>query len=189
MRTEDAYRSRLIGTEAALGLGPLYYARDWKDFNPMFFQALKSERVMMFVLLSFIMVVAGFIIVATLIMMIMEKSRDVAILKTMGCEEGGILRIFAIEGCLIGVAGLSLGIAMGLVITWNLDWVQSLVERTVGYDVLPASIYQLGSLPYHIVPLHVGLISIIAMVLAIGATLLPSWQAARLDPAEGLRYE
>ena len=114
VRTGDAYRSLQVSRAVEETLGGLYYARDWKDFYPGFFQALKTERVMMFVLLSFIMVVAGFIIVATLIMMIMEKSRDISILKTMGCEDEGVLRIFAIQGFLIGVVGLALGIGMSI---------------------------------------------------------------------------
>jgi lipoprotein-releasing system permease protein len=189
VRTRDAYRSQSIGFEVEDQLGEMFFTRDWKQFYPGFFNALKTERVMMFVLLSFIMVVAGFIIIATLIMMIMEKSRDIAILKTMGCENEAVLRVFAIEGFLIGVAGLALGLGMGLVITWNLDLIQEIVERVLGVDVLPANVYQLQQLPYDIVPWHLVLISAIAMVLSIGATLLPSWQAARLDPAEALRYE
>ncbi len=191
VRTTDAYRSRGTASEVASALDPsgIYYTRDWKDYFPGFFQALKTERVMMFVLLSFIMVVAGFIIVATLIMMIMEKSQDIAILKTMGCPDAGILRVFAIEGFLIGVVGLLVGIGMGLVITLNLDVIQSGVEATIGFDVLPANVYQLQRLPHAVEPMQLGLISLIAMVLSIGATLLPSWQASRLDPAEALRYE
>ena len=188
-RTIDPYRSRPIGYEVAARLGGFFYIQDWKEFYPGFFQALKTERVMMFVLLSFIMVVAGFIIVATLIMMIMERSRDIAILKAMGCEDDAILRIFAIGGGLIGIAGLALGLAMGLVITWNLDTVQTVVERGLGFDVLPADVYQLQQLPFDVVPGQVSRIALIAMTLSIGATLLPSWQAARLDPAEALRYE
>ncbi len=188
-RTVDPYRSRPIGYEVAARLGGFFYIQDWKEFYPGFFQALKTERVMMFVLLSFIMVVAGFIIVATLIMMIMERSRDIAILKAMGCEDDAILRIFAIGGGLIGIAGLALGLAMGLVITWNLDTVQTVVERGLGFDVLPADVYQLQQLPFDVVPGQLSLIALIAMTLSIGATLLPSWQAARLDPAEALRYE
>ncbi len=189
VRTADAYRSGAIALDIEAAVGLPYYTRDWKTFFPGFFQALKGERVMMFVLLSFIMVVAGFMIISTLIMMIMEKSRDIAILKTMGCTDDGILRVFAIQGVLIGVAGLALGLFMGLIITWNLDVIQATVERVLGFDVLPANVYQLQHLPYDIVPLHLLLISTIALVLSIGAVLLPSWQAARLDPAEALRYE
>jgi lipoprotein-releasing system permease protein len=191
VRSGDAYSSRAtaLDVEVMLGGGGVYYTRDWKEYFPGFFQALKTERVMMFVLLSFIMVVAGFIIVATLIMMIMEKSSDIAILKTMGCTDDGVLRVFAIEGFLIGVAGLVLGLSMGLVITQNLNVIQSIVERTFGFDVLPANIYQLQGLPHAVEPAQLALIALIAMVLSIGATLLPSWQASRLDPAEALRYE
>jgi lipoprotein-releasing system permease protein len=191
VRTVDPYKSKQIAreVETALDSHGLFYTRDWKEYFPGFFQALTTERVMMFVLLSFIMVVAGFIIVATLIMMIMEKSQDIAILKTMGCADDGILRVFAIEGFLIGVVGLAVGIGMGLVITWNLDVIQSVVERTFGFDVLPANVYQLQRLPHAVEPAQLALISLIAMVLSIGATLLPSWQASHLDPAEALRYE
>ncbi len=189
VRTDDPYRSRVVGREVSVRLKGPFYVQDWKEFYPGFFQALKTERAMMFVLLSFIMVVAGFIIVATLIMTIMEKSRDIAILKTMGCQDGAILRIFAIGGALTGVAGLIFGLAMGLIITWNLDTIQWVVERTLGFDVLPADVYQLQELPFHVLPEQLALVSVIALTLSIGATLLPSWQASRLDPAEALRHE
>jgi lipoprotein-releasing system permease protein len=189
VRTPDAYRSQQVADAVSEALGPLYYARDWKEFFPGFFQALATERVMMFVLLSFIMVVAGFIIIATLIMMIMEKTRDIAILKTMGCDDDAILRIFAVQGLAIGLVGVLLGLGIGLVFTINLDVIQRNVENLIGIDVLPASVYQLSGLPYDVEPGQLLLISLIAMTLSVGATLLPSWQAARLDPAEGLRYE
>jgi lipoprotein-releasing system permease protein len=189
VRTPDAYRSQQVAQAVSDALGPLYYTRDWKEFFPGFFQALATERVMMFVLLSFIMVVAGFIIIATLIMMIMEKTRDIAILKTMGCDDDAILRIFAVQGLAIGLVGVLLGLGMGLVFTINLDVIQRNVENLIGIDVLPASVYQLSGLPYAVEPAQLVLISVIAMTLSVGATLLPSWQASRLDPAEGLRYE
>ncbi len=144
---------------------------------------------MMFVLLTMIMVVAAFVIVATLIMMIMEKTSDIAILKAMGARDASIERIFAIEGALIGISGTVLGVIAGVAVTTQLGWVQEQIEGFTGIDTLPASVYQLSTLPWKIDPLQIALVAGIAMVLSLGATLLPSRHGARLDPAEALRYE
>jgi lipoprotein-releasing system permease protein len=144
---------------------------------------------MMFLLLSMIMVVAAFVIVATLIMMIMEKSSDIAILKAMGAEDAFIERIFALEGTLIGLLGTALGVIAGLAVTHRLTWIQDQIEVLTGIDALPASVYQFSSLPSRVDPVQVAIVVGIAMVLSLGATLLPSRQGARIDPAEGLRHE
>jgi lipoprotein-releasing system permease protein len=188
-RTTDFYRSLNVG-EAVVGrLGPSFSTRDWKEFFPAFFQALKTERAMMSVLLMMILVVAAFLIVATLVMMIMEKSSDIAILKAMGAADRTVERIFAIEGTLIGLAGTAVGVVAGIAVTYQLDWIQQRIEMMTGVDALPASIYQFSTLPSEVDPAQVALVALIAMVLSLGATLLPSRQGARLDPAEGLRYE
>ena len=137
---------------------------------------------MMFVLLTMIMIVASFVIVATLIMMIMEKA--------MGAADSSVERIFAIEGTLIGLVGTLAGVVAGIVVTRQLDWVQRQVEALTGIDALPASVYQgISTLPSDIDPLQVVGVAAVAVVLSLGATLLPSRQAASLDPAEALRYE
>jgi lipoprotein-releasing system permease protein len=188
-RTTDFYRSRRVADAVQQALGFPYYTRDWKEFFPAFFQALKSERVMMFILLSMIMVVAAFSIVSTLVMMIMEKSRDIAILKTMGAEDDAIERIFALEGTLIGLVGTALGVVAGLSVTAQIAWIQHRIEDVVGIDTLPASVYQFSTLPAEFDAGQIAFAVSVALVLALGATLLPSRQAARLDPVEALRDE
>jgi len=188
-RTTDYYRSAAVGELVTGTLGYPYYTRDWKEVFPAFFQALKTERVMMFLLLTMIMVVAAFVIVATLVMMIMEKSSDIAILKAMGAEDAMIERIFALEGTLIGLVGTFLGVAAGIAVTGQLSWLQKQIEAVTGIDTLPASVYQFSELPSKVDPVQVIGVAAIAMILSLGATLLPSRQGARIDPAEGLRHE
>jgi lipoprotein-releasing system permease protein len=144
---------------------------------------------MMGVLLAMIMVVAAFIIVATLVMMIMEKSGDIAILKAMGARDALVERIFALEGTMIGLLGTLLGVAAGLAVTHRLGWIQDQIEGLTGVDALPSSVYQLSSLPSRVDPIQVAVVVMLAMILSLGATLAPSRQGARIDPAEGLRHE
>jgi lipoprotein-releasing system permease protein len=188
-RTTDYYRSRAAGQTVEQALGFPFYSRDWKEFFPAFFQALKSERVMMFMLLAMIMVVAAFSIVSTLVMMIMEKSSDIAILKAMGAEDASIERIFAIEGTLIGLVGTAIGVVAGISVTARIGWVQQQIEALLGFDALPASVYQVSTLPSQLDAGQIAIAVGLAMVLSLGATLLPSRQGARIDPVEALRYE
>ena len=189
VRTPDFYRSQAVGRAIQAELGFPFFTRDWKEFFPAFFQALKSERVMMLVLLSMIMVVAAFSIVATLVMMIMEKESDIAILKAMGAEDEAIERIFAIEGTLIGLVGTAIGLVAALSVTARIAWVQRQIENITGIDTLPESVYQFSTLPAELDAGQIAVAVGMAMVLALGATLLPSRQGARLDPVESLRYE
>ena len=147
VRTTDYYRSQGVGQAIVEALGFPFFTRDWKEFFPAFFQALKSERIMMFVLLTMIMVVAAFSIVSTLVMMIMEKSSDIAILKAMGAKDASIERIFAIEGTLIGLVGTGLGVIAGISVTAQIAWIQHQIEAITGIDTLPASVYQFSTLP------------------------------------------
>ncbi len=190
VRTTDYYRSARIAEAVQSELGFPYFTRDWKQFFPAFFQALKTERIMMFVLLTMIMVVAAFAIVVTLIMMIMEKSSDIAILKAMGARDAAVERIFAIEGALIGLTGTVIGVITGIAVTTRLDWIQHRVEDLTGIDALPASVYQgISELPAQLDAVQIAAVVGIAMALALGGTWIPSRQGARLDPVEALRYE
>jgi len=188
-RTSDLYTSRRVAEAVRVRLDAPYYTRDWKDHFPVFFAALSDNRSMMILLLGMIMVVAAFMIIATLMMMIMEKSSDIAILKAMGAEDAAIERVFAIEGALIGLAGTTLGVVVGLAVTSRLGWIQETIEAITGVDTLPASIYQLSTLPADHDPVQLIWIVAMAMVLSLGATLVPARQGGRFDPVEGLRSE
>jgi lipoprotein-releasing system permease protein len=190
VRTTDYYRSAQVAAQIQEHLGFPFFTRDWKEFFPAFFQALKTERVMMFVLLTMIMVVAAFAIVVTLVMMIMEKASDIAILKAMGARDAAIERIFAIEGALIGLVGTAIGVLAGIAVTTRLDWIQHRVEDVFGIDALPANVYQgVSELPAQLDAVQIAAVIGIAMALALGGTWIPSRQGARLDPVEALRYE
>ena len=189
VRTTDFFRSRPVASAVEDELGHPFFARDWKELFPQFFHALNDNRSLMFLLLVMIMVVSAFVIVVTLMMMIMAKSTDVAILKTMGARDESIELVFAIEGALIGVAGVAAGVLAGIAVSTRLAWIQEQIEAVTGIDTLPASVYQISTLPSEVDPVQVVGVVSIALVLALGATLLPSRHGARLDPVEALRDE
>jgi lipoprotein-releasing system permease protein len=143
----------------------------------------------MFIILVLIVLVAAFNIISTLIMVVMEKNKDIAILKSMGATSKGILKIFIIEGLVIGVVGTLFGTILGLVAAFNLEKITGLVENLFGFKILSSDVYYIDKLPSQVNPLDVVLIVITAILISLLATLYPSWRASKLDPAEALRYE
>ena len=143
----------------------------------------------MFIILVLIVLVAGFNIISMLIMVVMEKHKDIAILKSMGASAKGILKIFIIEGGVIGVAGTILGTILGLGAAFNLETITGFVENLFGFKILASDVYYIDKLPSQVNPLDVGMIVVTSILISLLATLYPSWRASRLDPAEALRYE
>jgi lipoprotein-releasing system permease protein len=143
----------------------------------------------MFIILVLIVLVAAFNIISTLIMVVMEKNKDIAILKSMGAPSGGILRIFVIEGLVIGVVGTLLGSILGLLAAFNLEKITDFVENLFGFKILSSEVYYIDKLPSQVNPLDVVLIVSTAILISLLATIYPSWRASKLDPAEALRYE
>jgi lipoprotein-releasing system permease protein len=143
----------------------------------------------MFIILTLIVLVAAFGIASTLFMIVMEKTRDIAILKTMGARSGSIMKIFVLEGLMIGVVGTALGVLSGLLISFNLEPIINLIQKVTGKNFFSKEIYYLDHFPSHVVMSDVVIISVTAILISFVATLYPAWQASRMLPAEALRYE
>ncbi|MBI5016730.1 MAG: lipoprotein-releasing ABC transporter permease subunit [Deltaproteobacteria bacterium] len=181
VRVADIYQARQIARSIEARLGPGYYVRDWMDMNRNLFSALKLEKVAMFVILALIVLVAAFNITSTLIMVVLEKSREIAILKSMGATNRSVRRIFVMEGLVIGGLGTALGLLGG--------WLLCFLLHRYKFIELPKDVYYIDTLPVVMKPEIFGLVAVCAVILCLVATLYPSWQASRLDPVEALRYE
>lgn len=162
---------------------------DWQKTNASFFNAIQVERNVMFLILTLIIVVAAFNIISSLIMLVKDKGRDIAILRTMGATRGMIMRIFFIAGASIGVIGTLGGFGLGLWFSLNIETIRQWIQSVTGTELFAAEIYFLSQLPAKVDPMEVLATVLMALGLSFLATLYPSWRAARLDPAEALRYE
>ena len=162
---------------------------DWQQANSSLFNAVEIERNVMFLILTLIIVVAAFNIISSMIMMVKDKGRDIAILRTMGASRAMILRIFMLSGASIGIVGTIAGFALGVAFTRNIEAIRQFVQHIVGTDLFAAEIYFFTRIPARIDSSEVAAVVIMALALSFLATLYPSWRAARLDPVEALRYE
>ena len=188
VRVDDIYRVRDVSeaTEALLGSG--VWTRDWMQMNRTLFSALRQERVLMFIILVLIILVAAFNIISTLTMMVMEKTGAIAIMKAMGASNRGIYRIFMIQGLVIGLVGMVIGTIAGLILAWNLPAIATVIEGWLGIQFFPPDVYVIDQLPVEIRPLDVVAIVVTSVCVSFLATLYPAWNASRLDPVVALRY-
>jgi lipoprotein-releasing system permease protein len=181
VKVNDIYRATDIAADLEKKLGFGYVVKDWISMNKNLFSALKLEKTAMFIVLALIVLVAAFNIISTLIMVVMSKGKDIAILKSMGATSEGIMRIFIYEGLIIGLTGTFLGVIGGL----------TLCEVLSRYEFirLPSDVYPITTLPIKVLPLDVTLVAISAALITLLATIYPSWQASKVEPAVALRYE
>jgi lipoprotein-releasing system permease protein len=185
----DPDRAPAIGRAISKALGGKVRILDWQKANSTLFNAVEIERNVMFLILTLIIVVAAFNIVSSMIMMVKDKGRDIAILRTMGASRGMILRIFMLSGASIGVVGTLAGLVLGVAFTENIEAIRDFVQRLLGTNLFSAEIYFFTRIPARIDSGEVIAVVVMALLLSFLATLYPSWRAARLDPVEALRYE
>jgi lipoprotein-releasing system permease protein len=189
IRVDDIYKADRIAKQIEQRLGFPYWGRNWMEMNKNLFSALKLEKRVMFLILSLIVLVAAFNIISALIMIVMEKNKDIAILKTMGATRAGIMKIFIFQGLIVGAIGTFLGCIAGLAVAFNLEALSRFVENLFGFKILPGDVYYLSELPSQVNYSDVGIIILGTLLISFLSTIYPSWRASRLDPAEALRYE
>jgi lipoprotein-releasing system permease protein len=162
---------------------------DWQQANSSFFNAIQVERNVMFLILTLIILVAAFNIISSLIMLVKDKGRDIAILRTMGATRGMIMRIFFLSGASVGVFGTAFGTLLGVWFATNIEGIRQFIQSIIGRELFAAEIYFLTQLPARVDPGEVVAVVLMALGLSFAATIYPSWRAANLDPVEALRYE
>ncbi len=189
IKTDDILAAPRISREIVAQLPGRYWVVDWTQRHANFFRALKTEKTVMFVILMLIVAVAAFNIISTLVMMVSDKQSDIAVLRTLGASPGSILKIFMIQGTVIGVVGISLGVIGGVWLAANVETLVPAIESMLGRKFLSPDIYYISELPSDMHWQDVVTISIIAFVLCLLATIYPALRAAKTHPAEALRYE
>ena len=189
LKLDDLYQAPQVAHQLSRQLHDAYYVRDWTASHSNFFRAVQMEKQVMFIILSLIVAVAAFNIVSTLVMVVTDKQADIAILRTLGASPASIQRIFMIQGALIGLIGTVMGLVAGVVIALNISVLVPAIEHTFGIHFLSSDVYQISELPSRLDWHDVWTIGLVSLVLSWLATLYPSWRAARIQPAEALRYE
>ncbi len=189
LKLRDLQQAPRVARELAMHLPEDTYASDWSDYNKNWFIALQIEKRMMFIILVLIVAVAAFNLVSTLVMVVTEKQSDIAILRTLGATPISIMRIFMVQGILIGFIGSGLGVLGGVLLAVNIDVVVPFIEHLLGVQFLAKGIYYIAELPSEVHWQDVTMIAVVSFAFSLLATLYPSWSASKVNPAEQLRYE
>jgi lipoprotein-releasing system permease protein len=189
LRIADMQRAPEVAMDLSRVLTGDVLIRDWSKQNRNWFAAVQTEKRMMFLILTLIIAVAAFNLVSTLVMTVTDKQADIAILRTLGASPRSVMKIFMIQGAVVGLVGTAIGVTLGVTVALNVDVIVPFIEHLLGIQFLPRDIYLISALPSDLRWPDVWTIGSVAVVLAFLATLYPSWWAARVRPAEALRYE
>jgi len=189
IRIDDVWDAREVSLELANSLPGRYRVLNWTDYHRNFFAALKMEKRMMGLLLFLVVVIAAFNIISTLVMMVVDKQADIAILKTFGASPGFILRVFVVQGAALGFFGTLVGTFLGVLLAANVDSAVAWIEQAFGLHFIDPNVYYISQLPSDVQLPDVLLVSIGSFVLSLLMTLYPAWKAYKTQPAEALRYE
>jgi lipoprotein-releasing system permease protein len=189
LKLADMHRAPEVAEELKKVMGGQVEVRDWSKLNANWFAAVQTEKRMMFIILALIVAVAAFNLVSTLVMTVTDKQADIAILRTLGASPASIMKIFVVQGGIAGVMGAAAGVAGGVLVAQNIDVIVPFIELVLGIQFLSRDIYYISTVPSDMRWPDVIWIGIVSVILAFAATIYPSWWAARVKPAEALRYE
>jgi lipoprotein-releasing system permease protein len=189
LKLTDMFRAWDVARELADEMGGFYRIRDWSREHFNFFRAVRMEKLVMFVILSLIVAVAAFNLVSSLVMLVTDKQADIAILRTLGASPRMIMGTFMVQGMLLGIGGTVLGLIGGITLASNLETLVQWLERQLGFELMSAEVYYISELPSELRWGDIGVVTAVALVMSVLATLYPAWRASRTEPAAALRYE